>query len=56
MFFNQHVFVLCFGTENRGFSLVSVPNTEIWVPCQHYEKHTFWKSRLPALLYMSQYE
>ncbi len=32
-FFYQHVFVFCFGTEigteNRGFSLVSVPNTEI---------------------------
>ncbi len=33
VFFNWHVFVLCFGTEigteNRGFSLVSVPNTGI---------------------------
>ncbi len=39
-FFYQHVFVFCFGTEigteNRGFSLVSVPNTEILVPWQHY--------------------
>ncbi len=24
------------GTENRGFSLVLVPNTEILVPWQHY--------------------
>ncbi len=32
--------MFCFGTEigteNRGFSLVSVPNTEILVPWQHY--------------------
>ncbi len=41
---------LCFalvpeiGTENRGFSLVLVPNTEILVPWQHYtevEQNTF---------------
>ncbi len=34
--------MFCFGTEigteNRGFSLVSVPNTEILVPWQHYIK------------------
>ncbi len=32
--------MFCFGTEigteNRGFSLVLVPNTEILVPWQHY--------------------
>ncbi len=36
VFLNQHVFVFCFGTEigteNRGFSLVLVANTEILVP------------------------
>ncbi len=38
--FNLHVYVFCFGieigTENRGFPLVSVPNTEMWIPWQHY--------------------
>ncbi len=33
---NWHISVFCFGTEigteNRGFSLVLVPNTEILVP------------------------
>ncbi len=40
MCFLINVFVFCFGTEigteNREFSLVLVPNTEILVPWQHY--------------------
>ncbi len=37
VFFNSHVFVFCFDTENRGFSLVSVPNTEMLLPWQHHK-------------------
>ncbi len=45
--------MFCFGTEigteNRGFSLVSVPNTEILVPWQHYLKQqSILQNRAPV--------